>query len=59
MTWQSFARLHDIPEYAVVKAIKEQKVWPEQGYWKARGVVVKAAFDVSQDTWLLHILGER
>ena len=45
MTWQSFARLHDIPERAVAKAIKEQKLWPEQGYWKVKGVVVKTALD--------------
>ena len=45
VTWRSFARLHDIPERAVAKAIKEQKLWPEQGYWKVKGVVVKAALD--------------
>jgi len=45
VTWQSFARLHDIPERAVAKAIKEQKLWPEQGYWKVKGVVVKTALD--------------
>jgi len=45
VTWRSFARLHAIPERAVAKAIKEQKVWPEQGYWKLKGVVVKEALD--------------
>ena len=45
VTWRSFARLHDIPERAVAKAIKEQKVWPERGYWKLKGVVVKEALD--------------
>ncbi len=45
VTWRSFARLHDIPERAVAKAIKDQKLWPEQGYWKVRGVVVKEALD--------------
>jgi len=45
VTWRSFARLHAIPERAVAKAIKEQKVWPERGYWKLKGVVVKEALD--------------
>ncbi len=47
VTWRSFARLHDIPERAVAKAIKEQTLWPEQGYWKVKGVVVKEALDYS------------
>ena len=29
----------------MAKAIKEQKVWPEQGYWKARGVEAKETLD--------------
>ncbi len=32
VTWRSFARLHDIPERAVAKAIKDGLLWPEQGY---------------------------
>ncbi len=31
VTWRSFARLHDIPERSVAKAIKEGLLWPEQG----------------------------
>ena len=45
VTWRSFARLHDIPERAVAKAIKEEVLWPERGYWKLKGVVVKEALD--------------
>ncbi len=45
VTWRSFARLHDIPERAVAKAIKDQNLWPEQGYWKVKGVVVKEVLD--------------
>ena len=45
VTWRSFARLHDIPERSVAKAIKEGLLWPEQGYWKVKGVVVKEALD--------------
>jgi len=45
VTWRSFARLHDIPERSVAKAIKEGVLWPEQGYWKLKGVVVKEALD--------------
>ncbi len=45
VTWRSFARLHDIPERAVAKAMKDGLLWPEQGYWNARGVVVKEALD--------------
>jgi len=45
VTWRSFARLHDIPERSVAKAIKDDLLWPERGYWKVKGVVVKEALD--------------
>jgi excisionase family DNA binding protein len=43
--WRAFAKLHGIPESAVLKAIKEQHVYVERGEWIYGGRTVKEAFD--------------
>ena len=43
--WRPFAKLHGIPESAVLKAVKAGHVFIERGNWLYGGRTVKQAFD--------------
>ncbi len=45
VTWRSFARLHSIPESTVARAIRDERIWVERGFWTVDGRTVQEALD--------------